>query len=154
MGPCFGCSCACVCSGLPDCLRAAFVPALIQCQRGLEGSWHPDTYPSIHWHRVGIKNDPIRGWQCVLTGTTWWDVFKTAFFFISFIILFGEQSLPLLCVSLSFSRHFLLHVLFTVVGCGDVTTFTWLDTLPLFVSFSFQHLNTFQVYKYEGIGFD
>lgn len=31
-GHVFGCSCACVCSGLPDCLRAAFVPALIRCQ--------------------------------------------------------------------------------------------------------------------------
>lgn len=82
-GHVFGCSCACVCSGLPDCLRAAFVPALIWCQWGLAGSWHPDTSPSIRWHRVvgGIKNDPIRGWQCVLTGTTWWGVFKTAFWF-------------------------------------------------------------------------
>lgn len=90
-GHVFGCSCACARLGLPDCLRAAFVPALIRCQGGLAGSWHPDTSPSIHWHRVvgGIKNDPIRGWQCVLTGTTWWGVFKTDF--LSSFFLLGER---------------------------------------------------------------
>lgn len=90
-GHVFGCSCACVCSGLPDCLRAAFVPALIRCQWGLAGSWHPDTSPSIRWHYMvgGIKNDPIRGWQCVLTGTTCLGVFNhsAVFFFLSFCLL-------------------------------------------------------------------
>lgn len=51
-GHVFGCSCACVRLGLPDCLRAVFVPALIRCQGGLAGSWHRNTSPSIHWHRV------------------------------------------------------------------------------------------------------
>lgn len=96
-GHVFGCSRACVRLGLPDCLRAVFVPALIRCQGGLAGSWHPHTSPSIHWHSVSggggggggvcIKNDPIRGWQCVLTGTTWWGVFKTDFLSFFFLLL-------------------------------------------------------------------
>lgn len=136
-GHVFGCSCACVCSGLPDCLRAAFVPALIRCQWGLAGSWHPDTSPSIRWHRVvgGIKNDPIRGWQCVLTGTTWWGVFKTAFSFISFF--YFSPLLRLFRFSLSIPRHFLLRALLTVGDNGrNVTRFACLDTLSLYVSFS------------------
>lgn len=95
-GAVFGCSHPCMCSGLPNCLRAAFVPALILCQWGLAGSWHLDTSSSIRWHglQVGIKNDPIRGWQCVLTGTTCSGVFKTAIFFLcSFpFLLFRDNS--------------------------------------------------------------
>lgn len=55
---------------VPDCLQVAFVPALIPCQRGLMGSWLPSCSPSVRWHHPShIKNDPIRRWQCVLTGT-------------------------------------------------------------------------------------
>lgn len=136
-GHVFGCSCACVCSGLPDCLRAAFVPALIWCQWGLAGSWHPDTSPSIRWHRVvgGIKNDPIRGWQCVLTGTTWWGVFKTAF-------LLSYRSVALhLFPSSHFARSLPLRsLLLVLLAVGDsgrnVTMFACLDILSLGVSFS------------------
>lgn len=60
------------CSGLPDCLGgAAFVPSLIRCQPGPGRLLaNPDASPSICWHQCGsgIKNDPIRGWQYVMTG--------------------------------------------------------------------------------------
>lgn len=128
-GHVFGCSWACVRLALPDCLRAAFVPALIWCQGGLAGSWHPkhlpiNTLAQCCWG--GIKNDPIRGWQCVLTSTTWWGVFKTDF--LSFFFLLLEHHL---------AYYMLYSELFTVaVSSRDVTTFALPYILFLCASFS------------------
>lgn len=59
---------------VPDCLQAAFAPALIACQSGLTGVWLPDHSPiNSLARRPHIKNDPISRHRCVLTGTTCWS---------------------------------------------------------------------------------
>lgn len=112
------------------------LPALIRCQWGLAGSWHPDTSPSIRWHRVvgGIKNDPIRGWQCVLTGTTWWGVFKNCHlspFPSSHTVFLLYTSLLSLSLLFLFSLYFLLVRAFD--SGRDVTRSACLPWHSLFV---------------------
>lgn len=62
---------------------------------------HQYTGTSLWWG--GIKNDPIRGWQCVLTGTTWWGVFKSDFLSFSFLLR---------------ERHLLCYGLYSAPRCG------------------------------------
>lgn len=141
-GHVFGCSHPCVCWGLPDCLGAAFVPALILCQWGLAGSWHPDTFPSIRWHRVerGIKNDPIKGLQCVLTGTTCSGVFRRASFCLVFLFFYSHLFAVHLTTGLSlFLCVFLSHPVTTPetwAALRVLTSFLYIYSQPFLVNIS------------------
>lgn len=86
----------------------------------------PHQYTGTALWGGGIKNDPIRGWQCVLTGTTWWCVFKAHFLSFFFLLLVHHPA-----------WYMLYSVLLTVaVSSRDVTTFLLLYVPFLSASFS------------------